>query len=416
MNTASYIAELLVWSTAQFMWQATLACTVFSVWRARWNPTPEQRHAVAIGILITLPILVIATAGATHASLLSNAREGPSGALGTHSNASLGHVSAAFELAVAALPALITIWCLGATLGLMRVAREHRQLRSVRRRLRAPVLEVAARVGYLATRAGVAHDPVVLAGDAASGGPFVGGMTLPFLVLPSVELTTEEWNAVIFHELAHIRRRDYAVNYAVQVLSALLWFHPSVRLLARWAAAAREECCDADAARLSAAPLALARAIVRIAEHQTHDLRAVAATSGSLVTRVQLLLAFNEAKSRKRSGIVIPLLAGSAVCVSGIAVCCAAAPSIDRLVLTGALADALPTQRTLIEAVDPAGRFTLALINGRVANVAIGGVSVDRRALRVEDDRLTVTSATAKPVLSLDFDPRGAISWHARRP
>lgn len=44
----------------------------------------------------------------------------------------------------------------------------------------------------------------------------MAGTRQPTLILPVVDLSDDEWNAVILHELAHIRRRDYAMNRAVR--------------------------------------------------------------------------------------------------------------------------------------------------------------------------------------------------------
>ncbi len=267
----------------------------------------------------------------------------------------------------------------------------------------------------LAVKAGVRNSPRVLVGDVASGAPFVAGTRHALLVLPAVHLTKDEWNAVVLHELAHIRRHDYAKNYAVQILNALLWFHPCVRILAGWAAQAREECCDAEAARVSAAPVALARALVRIAEHDGRRIRAVAAMSGSLMDRVRRVLEDGDASSLDHRGAIAPFVAACTVYAMGIAACCRIAPALDSLAVTGASAAVLPSQLVLIHAVDPAGRFTLTAVNGRVAMATIGDVPVARSALRVDGERVTVLSTTGEPALSLNFDPRGTLTWNARR-
>ena len=81
METATYLAELLVWSTAHLVWQAALACAVFRLWSSTRSPSAEERHTVALAMLASLPTLVIATALVTHLSLVLNAREGSVGAL-----------------------------------------------------------------------------------------------------------------------------------------------------------------------------------------------------------------------------------------------------------------------------------------------------------------------------------------------
>ncbi|MDQ2890561.1 MAG: M56 family metallopeptidase [Gemmatimonadota bacterium] len=416
MNAATYVAELLIWSAAHLAWQAPLACALFSVWRSRCNPSAEQRHCAAIWILASLPVLFVATAIGTHLSLLINARDGAAGALSAHSARSLGKLSTAFEHAAPAVPVLIAIWCVGVASGLARVGRERGEIRRLRARLRAAPPAIVARVRQLALQAGVASNFSILDGDDTSGGPFVAGLTHPLLVLPAVDLTHEEWNAVVLHELAHVRRRDHMVSYALELLNTLLWFHPSVRMLSGWAAEAREECCDADAVRMSSAPLALARALVRIAEQECRSVRAVAATSGSLVTRLERVLAVKGEQRTGRSSVLIPLCVGCAIYAAGVGIWSAAAPSVDSMAINGAIADMLPAQHVQVNAVDPAGHFSLTEVNGRIFGATVGGVPLDLSAMHVDGRRVTMLSARGEPALTLSFDPSGGFTWNPRQP
>lgn len=217
MTAATYVAELLLWSSANLIWEISLGCALIFAWRAWSKPPAAQRHAVAIAMLGSLPVLLIANVVIAHTSLVANAREGSLGALDAHAHASLGLVSAVFQRGASALPVLLVIWCAGVTLAIARILHERRSAHILCERLDSAPRDIARQVEALALRAGVASRVRVLLGDSACGGPFVAGARHPVLVLPAVQLNQDEWNALILHELAHIRRRDYMMNEALRI-------------------------------------------------------------------------------------------------------------------------------------------------------------------------------------------------------
>lgn len=416
MTAATYVAELLLWSSVNLIWEISLGCALIFAWRTRSKPPAAQRHAVAIAMLGSLPVLLTANAVIAHTSLVANAREGSLGALDAHAHASLGLVSAVFQRGASALPVLLVIWCAGVTLAIARILHERRSIDVLCERLRGAPRDIVRQVEALGLRAGVASRVRVLLGDSACGGPFVAGARHPVLVLPAVQLSHDEWNALILHELSHIRRRDYIVNEALRIWGAIFWFIPCVRLLQAWVAESREECCDADAARLSSSPVALALALMRIAEEQTHSAPALAATNGSLIARVNRMLNVSDEMKPHAASLLVPVVAALSIYACGLAFTFVAAPSVDSLAIAGAFANLVPSQLTQFRAVDPAGRFTITTLNGRVALATIAGVRVDRSALRIDGQRVTVESADGEPALSINFDPRSGIWWKARAP
>ncbi len=90
--------------------------------------------------------------------------------------------------------------------------------------------------------------PLLLSSQVAS--PCLVGWVNPCLLLPTglvQELTENELKLVFFHELAHLRRRDVAVNWVLSAVQIFHWFNPLVWLVTRELRTAREEACDAAA-------------------------------------------------------------------------------------------------------------------------------------------------------------------------
>ena len=77
--------------------------------------------------------------------------------------------------------------------------------------------------------------------------PLVVGVLKPVLLLPiglATHLTTREIEVVLAHELAHIKRHDYAVNLLQSVVEVLYFFHPALWWLSARVREEREHCCD----------------------------------------------------------------------------------------------------------------------------------------------------------------------------
>jgi cell division protein FtsB len=113
------------------------------------------------------------------------------------------------------------------------------------------------RAQRLAERLGLSRCPSLLLVDARVSPMLwsrIGGCVL---VLPSallVRLTPSECDALILHELAHVRRRDHWVRLVELAAAVLFWWHPAVWLARRNLRIAEEQSCDALVLRTLAGP------------------------------------------------------------------------------------------------------------------------------------------------------------------
>lgn len=77
--------------------------------------------------------------------------------------------------------------------------------------------------------------------------PLTLGFWKPVILFPAgllLQLSPAQVEALLLHELAHIRRYDYVLNALQLLLEATFFYHPLFRLLARTARTRREYCCD----------------------------------------------------------------------------------------------------------------------------------------------------------------------------
>jgi uncharacterized protein (TIGR03435 family) len=136
------------------------------------------------------------------------------------------------------------------------------------------------------------HIHVVDSGDVDS--PVVLGWLRPVVVLPVAALaalTPEQVAAILAHELAHVRRHDFAVNLLQSIVEIVLFYHPAVWWISRQVRIEREHCCDAIAVSLCGDPIAYCEALTELESRRaSRQALALAATGGSLLDRIQRVL------------------------------------------------------------------------------------------------------------------------------
>ena len=124
--------------------------------------------------------------------------------------------------------------------------------------------------------------------------PTVIGWIKPVILVPASALSglsPQQLEAILAHELAHIRRHDYLVNLLQTLVETLLFYHPAVWWLSRRIRAERENCCDDLAVSLCGDPYTYAKALADLEELRGGSRQLVmAANGGSLVQRIRRLL------------------------------------------------------------------------------------------------------------------------------
>src|SRR5258708_9356156 len=146
--------------------------------------------------------------------------------------------------------------------------------------------------------------------------PAVLGWFCPVVLLPVralTGLTEEQIEAVIAHELAHIRRFDCFVNLFQIATETLLFYHPAVWWMSQRIRAEREHCCDDEAITICGDAVNYARALTLMEEWRTAPALMMAANRSPLAERVVPLLGWDGAAGRIR----VAGLTGSFVCLVG---------------------------------------------------------------------------------------------------
>lgn len=99
--------------------------------------------------------------------------------------------------------------------------------------------------------------------------PTALGLMAPAVVIPRwlmAELSQEELNLIVLHEVAHLRRWDDWTNLAQKIIRAIFFFHPAVWWIEKQLSLEREMACDDVVLAANAAPRAYAECLANLAE------------------------------------------------------------------------------------------------------------------------------------------------------
>ena len=101
--------------------------------------------------------------------------------------------------------------------------------------------------------------------------PVMIGFLKPVILLPIAmfnNLTAEQLEAILLHELAHVKRNDYLLNIFQSIVETILFFNPFVWWISKNIRLEREHCCDDLVLAGQVQPLQYAKALVALEEYR----------------------------------------------------------------------------------------------------------------------------------------------------
>jgi beta-lactamase regulating signal transducer with metallopeptidase domain len=343
-------AQAIGWALLQFVWQGLVvsALTAGALLALR-RSAADVRYVVssiALALMMTLPVVTAvqkyqalrATAaldnahGVTFRNGVLAEPDGtrilfdrikvvdPDAAAPPPSAASAGPTAS--DRLVARMPALLLLWIGGVSILTLRLLTGWIWVQRLRTHgVTAASAAIQSSGSRLAKRLHITR-VVTLLESSIIEVPTVIGFIAPVVLLPVsalAGLTPQQIEAILAHELAHIRRHDYLVNLLQTLVETVLFYHPAVWWLSRRIRVERENCCDDLAVSLCGDPVAYATALADLeALRGSGPLPvrhiAMAATGGSLLQRVRRLLGAPSSHSGRApawlAGLVALLLVG----------------------------------------------------------------------------------------------------------
>lgn len=268
------------------LWQGAVLAGLYAAARPVLRRLdPSWRHATQLAALFVVPVMFIVT---LFDIATTSPRSLPSSVIAT---APVAAPPPTWALGVT------LIWLAGSTVLLGSTLVALRRLRSLRasglplRELIPQLTTLAERLG-LRRRVGLGESPWVAT-------PMVVGVLRPMILLPIGLVTGLEpahLQAVLAHELAHVRRHDLLLGALQRAVEIVFFFHPVVWWISAEARTSREQACDDVAVLATGCALTYARALTEVAAlppppalaHLAHS--AAGAHQGVLMSRIRRII------------------------------------------------------------------------------------------------------------------------------
>lgn len=152
--------------------------------------------------------------------------------------------------------------------------------------------------------------------------PVVIGYLKPVIYLPFTvanHLTSEQIEAILLHELAHVKRNDFLINLLQTFIETILFFNPFVWLISKMIREERENCCD-DLVLSIARPGLYAQTLLALEEKRLYKGQFVMAAAGKKQQLYDRIKRIMERKTKKlnimQKLLVLIMLAAGILSVS----------------------------------------------------------------------------------------------------
>jgi beta-lactamase regulating signal transducer with metallopeptidase domain len=349
-----------------FLWQgAGIAAIAFVLLFWLRNRAPQTRYVVACIALVAMVAAPLVTAAvlsrsvaptSSHPLIPVPSQSGPDNDSVPDGRSILTNLSLARGLSSVDvvtpgprpwLPLVVLLWSIGVSVLLLRLFGGWWRIRRLHRASRAASASAwAGATARIAASLGLTRR-VHVVDSAHVDTPTVIGWMKPVILLPIAAfagLSPSQVEAILAHELAHIRRHDFLVNLLQTFAETVLFYHPAVWWLSGRIRSEREHCCDLVALSVCGDAISYAEALVELESWRTvRAPLALAATGGTLVARVRRLLgAPAEDPPRRFSSMVIAGVMTLLVVAGASAYLVAAQPVAVAKPTPGSAADPAP--------------------------------------------------------------------------
>jgi beta-lactamase regulating signal transducer with metallopeptidase domain len=314
------ISYALGWTIIHSLWQVSLLALIMSVvHKVYQHKTSEFKYNVSLsGIILSLVcstvtfiIYYLGVSSNTAAEAIVSSSFGNT----TIIQSSVSILDAVNNAFTNNIQHINTIWIVGAILFSLRFVLSFgyiKYIKSTATELINPTVQNL----LASTKSNIGFKKAVhIVESAKINVPMVLGHAKPIILFPIGMinmLTTEEIEAIITHELFHIKRHDYIVNMVLTVIEIVYFFHPAMWWISANIKAERENCCDDAAINYNIDSITYAKVLVKLQEIRNVGIPSLAMPFASnkhqLLNRIKRILNMEQTKNDIREKSVATVL------------------------------------------------------------------------------------------------------------
>jgi beta-lactamase regulating signal transducer with metallopeptidase domain len=308
------VAEAIGWALFHSLWQgAIIGLLLYVLLKQLTGQSSNVRYLVscsALALLVILPVLTAfeglrSTTVYVPYELSASAgveriqHESATPIIGGAAEAEASQwLERARGIVASSLELIVLAWTLGVVLLSARLLAGWTRLRKLTGENKRAPEHLLRTLNAIADKLEI-WKPIRLVQSKAVEVPMVIGWLEPVILLPVTALTglsPQQLETILAHELAHVRRHDYLVNLGQTLIETLLFYHPATWWISRQVRIERENCCDDLAVKICGSPLVYARALASLEQLRSRNVFGIAASGGSLVSRIRRLASAPESR------------------------------------------------------------------------------------------------------------------------
>ncbi|MBL4675782.1 MAG: M48 family metalloprotease [Mucilaginibacter sp.] len=216
------------------------------------------------------------------------------------------------------MPYITAVYVIGLLLNVFKVVFAHRRIKAIKRSMSLGV-QLQSQISRFAAKFEITKK-VQVGFSSLVDVPCIAGYLKPVILLPvtlSTYLEADEIEAILLHELAHIKRNDYLVNLLQQAVATLLFFNPCVLLINKIIGEERENACDDMVVNATATPVIYAKALFKLEQSRQNQLQLALAVTGKkyhLLNRIERIMKTKKQIPSIRPTLVAMLILTLSVC------------------------------------------------------------------------------------------------------
>lgn len=267
-----HLLQILGWTLVHSLWQwMVISIVLWLGLRIFHNKTPQFKYLLALGTLssgLVLALITLFYQGSIHSPSLSPSEAQSVGwVLLSEPAQSITFLQSTLIWVESQLPFLVNIWFFGAVLFLFRLFANLSAVRNLRQgSMPNANLELTNKLNQVAARLGI-NNKVELKITTDGLSPMAVGVLKPMVLFPAgllFQMSPEQLEAILAHELAHIKRHDYLFNLMQSTLEILFFYHPCFWWTNQTVKELRENATDDLAIKAGVEPKVLAQALAEV--------------------------------------------------------------------------------------------------------------------------------------------------------